>query len=170
MAYSTIPKTRRDGSITLIDGTSPVVELLIAYEDGNLTINTPNTFTSTVIRDRGDTTTVRKGDDQQLSGTFSFHLRQFTEATVTGGSIIDFLTKAGGYSSNISTGSAGVPYVEQYCIDIKYIALGSTVGDPVDSQVVLSKCIIDSYDFTEGDPDSVSISFTVYGGSTITSA
>jgi len=169
MAYSTVPKTRRDGSITLIDGTGSPVTLVVAYEDGNLSLNSPNTYSSTVIKDRGDTSTVRKGDDQQISGTFSFHLRQFTEPAAVAGSIIDFLTKAGGYSSNISAG-AGAPYVEQYCINIKYIADGVAVGDALTSEVVLGKCVIDSYDVTEGDPTSVSISFTCFGGSTITAA
>ena len=35
MAYSIIPKTKRDGKIELIDGTGSPVTMSIAYEDGN---------------------------------------------------------------------------------------------------------------------------------------
>tara|TARA_R110002110_G_scaffold332075_4_gene543126 strand:- start:8246 stop:8746 length:501 start_codon:yes stop_codon:yes gene_type:complete len=165
MAYSTVPKTRRDGVITLSD-LAAAHTLEVAYEDGNLSINTPQTYASQVFRDRGDTVAVREGDDQQITGTFSFHLRQFTDA-VELGSILDFIRKTGIYSTNVSVGTAGSPYISQYCIDITYVADGTSVGDAAATQVILAKCVIDSYDFTEGDPDSVSLSFTCYGGSTI---
>ena len=37
MAYSTVPKMRRDGKITLKDGTGTPVTLEVAYEEGNFT-------------------------------------------------------------------------------------------------------------------------------------
>ena len=47
MPYSTVPKTKRDGLITLIDGTTPAAnELEVAYEDGNLSIDFPKATTS----------------------------------------------------------------------------------------------------------------------------
>lgn len=165
MAYSTVPKTRRDGVITLSD-LAAAHTLEVAYEEGNLSISTPQTYASQVFRDRGDTVAVREGDDQQITGTFSFHMRQFTDA-VELGSILDFIRKSGIYSTNVSVGTAGIPYVEQYCIDLTYVADGTSVGDAAATQVVLSKCVIDSYEFTEGDPDSVSLSFTCYGGAVI---
>ena len=60
MAYSTVPKVRRDGVITLKDGTP--VSLAVAYEEGNITFEVTKSD-QTVIRDRGIITTVRKGDD-----------------------------------------------------------------------------------------------------------
>ena len=165
MAYSTVPKTRRDGVITLSD-LAAAHTLEVAYEDGNLSINTPQNYASQVFRDRGDTVAVREGDDQQITGTFSFHLRQFTDGGLPG-SILDFIRKQGHYSTNVSVGTAGIPYVQQYCIDITYVADGTSVGDDAATQVLLSKCVVDSFDFTEGDPDSVSLSFTCYGGSVL---
>ena len=169
MAYSTVPKTRRDGVITLsalVAGGGSPISLEVAYEDGNLSINTPQNYASQVFRDRGDTVTVREGDDQQITGSFAFHLRQFTDSVETG-SILDFIRKQGIYSTNESVGTVGTPYIQQYCIDITYVADGTSVGDAAATQVLLSKCVIDSYDFTEGDPDSVSLSFTCYGGAVL---
>jgi len=164
MAYSTVPKTKRDGTITLIDGTTPAaIELDVAYEDGNLSIDIPKQFGSLVIRDRGDTVAVRKQDDQQLTGTFSFHLRQFTDGSEAG-SIIDFITKSGFYSSNVSTGATGSPYIEEYAINIKYSYEGTDHGDSADGTATLTKCLIDSYSIAEGDPSNVTINFTCFGG------
>ena len=61
MAVSTIPKVRRDGTITLLDGGTDVLD--IQYEEGNLTIDNLSSSAredQTVIRDRGSITTVRK--------------------------------------------------------------------------------------------------------------
>ena len=141
MAYSSIPKAKKDGVIKLLDGTTPTaVELTVAYEEGNFTfdnIASEAREDQTVIRDRGVITTVRKADQQPLTGSFSAYFRQFTSGTA--GSILDFISKSGSYSSNTSAGSSGSPYVEFYCIDIKYNSAGNTggLGDDADSSVTL---------------------------------
>lgn len=167
MAYSTVPKTKRDGVITLEDGTGSPVTLDIAYEDGNFTWSQPNKYSELVIMDRGDIKTVRKQDEQTQSGSFSFHFRQFTDGSEAG-SVRDFINKTGFYSANTSTGTTGTPYVEHYCIDIKYKAEGTDFGDDADHEVKLSKCVISSFDFAEGDPSAWTLNFTCYGGATVT--
>lgn len=168
MAYSVVPKTRRDGKITLEDGTTPAaISLEVAFEEGNLSIDKPNQFSSLVIRDRGDISAVRKQDESIITGSFSFNLRQFTDGSEAG-SIIDFVDKTGFYSSNVSTGSTGTPYLEQYAIDIKYDVEGTDHGDDADHSATLSKCIIDSYAVSEGDPTNVTLNFSCYGGVTYT--
>lgn len=164
MAYSTLPKTRRDGVIKLIDGTSVAVELEVAYEEGNLTFDTPKAA-QTVIRDRGTISTVRKGDDEPVaSGSFSAFFRQFTDGSEAG-SILDFINKTGNYSSNESTGSSGTPFVEFYCIDIEYQVDATSLGDDAVTKATLSKCVCTA-SFTEGDPSSFTINFTSYGAIT----
>ena len=82
MALSNIPKVRRDGSITLEDGSATT--LVINYEEGNFTfdnIASEAREDQTVIRDRGVITTVRKADQQPLTGSFSAYFRQFTSDT-----------------------------------------------------------------------------------------
>jgi hypothetical protein len=165
MAYSTIPKTKRDGVITLLDGTSVTpVELEVAYEDGNFTFSDPQQFSELVVMDRGNFAAIRKQDEQAKSGSFSFHFRQFTDAAEAG-SVRDFINQAGNYSGNVSTGLTGTPYVEHYTIDIKYTADSPDAAE-ADHVVTLSKCIC-SLDFSEGDPSSFTLNFTCYGGLTV---
>lgn len=164
MAYSNIPKTKRDGKIELLDGTAQVVSLEVSYEDGNFTFSQPQQFSELVVMDRGNFATVRKQDEQAVTGSFSFHFRQFTSSSA--GSIRDFINQSGAYSGNTSTGESGVPYVEHYCIDIKYTAEGTDLGDDNDHTVTLSKCVC-TLDFSEGDPSSFTLNFTCYGGATV---
>lgn len=166
MAYSTIPKTKRDGKIILKDGTGSPVTLEIAYEEGNFSFSQPQQFSELVIMDRGNFTTVRRQDEQAITGTFSFYFRQFTDGTEAG-SVRDFINKSGFYSANISTGASGVPYVEHFAIDMEYTAEGTDFGDDADHTVTLSKCVA-SLDFSEGDPSGFSLSFTCYGGAVVT--
>lgn len=166
MAYSVVPKTKRDGKIELIDGTGVPVTLEVAYEDGNFSFSQPNQFSELVVMDRGNFSAIRKQDEQVITGSFSFHFRQFTDGSEAG-SVRDFIQKVGNYSANISTGGTGVPYVEHYCIDIKYTAEGTDFGDDADHTVTLSKCVC-SLDFAEGDPSAFTLNFNCYGGATVT--
>ena len=166
MAYSVVPKTKRDGKIELIDGTGVPVTLEVAYEDGNFSFSEPNEFSELVVMDRGNFAAIRKQDQQAITGSFTFHFRQFTDGSEAG-SVRDFITQSGNYSGNTSTGGTGVPYVEHYCIDIKYTAEGTDFGDDADHTVTLSKCIC-SLDFAEGDPSAFTLNFTCYGGSSVT--
>lgn len=163
MAYSVIPKTKRDGTITLLDG--GVVTLDVAYEDGNFSFSQPQQFSELVVMDRGAFAAVRKQDEQAITGSFGFHFRQFTDATQVG-SVRDFLNQSGPYSGNSSTGTTGTPYIEHYTIDIKYTADSPDTSE-TDHTVTLSKCIC-SLDFSEGDPSSFTLNFTCYGGATVT--
>jgi len=161
MAYSTLPKTRRDGVITLKDGTGSPVELIIAYEEGNLTFDTPKAA-QTVIRDRGVISTIRKGDDEPVaSGSFTAYFRQFTDGAEAG-SILDFVNKTGHYASNISTGLTGTPFVEFYCVSLEYVIDATALGDASATTATLAKCVCTA-SFTEGDPSSFTINFTSYG-------
>lgn len=160
MAYSTIPKVRRDGIITLQDnGATNTLE--IQYEEGNFTFDVAKED-QTVIRDRGSITTVRKGDEQPITGSFNAFMRQFTDVGEAG-SILDFINKTGHYAGNTSTGG-GALFVEHYAIDIVY-KVEATAMEALDHTATLSKCVC-TVSFAEGDPSAFSIAFTCYGGVT----
>ncbi len=162
MAYSTIPKVRRDGTITLKDGGSATLE--IAYEEGNITFEITKSD-QTVLRDRGTITTVRKGDDQPAAtGSFSAYMREFADQTNVG-SILDFINKTNAYSGNTTATTAGL-YVEEYCVHIEYEVAGTSFGDDANHKATLNTCIA-TVSFTEGDPSMFNISFTCYGGVTL---
>lgn len=164
MAYSTIPKAKKDGVIKLLDGTTPTaVELTVAYEEGNFTFETP-LRDQTVIRDRGSITTVRQGDEQPITGSFNFYFRQFTDAS-NAGSIQDFITGTGNYNANASTGSGVSVFVEHYAVNMEFTVAGSSLGDAKDHVATFSQCVC-TLSFAEGDPDGWTLNFTCYGGIT----
>ena len=116
MAYSTAPKVRRDGKITLKDGTTPTpVSLEVAYEEGNFSFDQTKSD-RIVIRDRGTIVSVRKGDDQPITGSFTIYMRQFTSASA--GSVLDFINKTNSYSSNASVSSTVA--TDEYAINIEF--------------------------------------------------
>ncbi len=161
MAYSTVPKVRRDGQISL--KSADPVTLVVEYEEGNFSFEQVKDD-RIIIRDRGAISAVRKGDSQPLTGSFSFYLRSFTSSTA--GSVLDFINKTNAYSGNTSTGSAGSPFVEEYCIDIEFQVDGSSVGDSAgdDIQKALFQRCICVASFSEGDPSQVTVSFECFGG------
>ena len=166
MGYSTVPKMRRDGKITLKDGTGTPVTLEVAYEEGNFTF-TPTKAAQVIIRDRHSITNVRRGDEEPAaSGSFSIFLREFTDSTNLG-CVLDFVNKTGGYAANVSSGASGTPQIEEYCIDIEYEIEGTDLGDDADHKATISKCICDVV-FTEGDPSTLAINFVSFGSLTYT--
>ncbi len=162
MAYSTAPKVRRDGKITLKDGTTPTaVSLEVAYEEGNFSFDQTKSD-RIVIRDRGTIVSVRKGDDQPITGSFTIYMRQFTSASA--GSVLDFINKTNSYSSNISVSSTVA--TDEYAINIEFEVDGDAVGDTDgDTTATFDTCICVA-SFSEGDPNQINVSFECYNGIT----
>jgi hypothetical protein len=162
MAYSTAPKVRRDGKITLKDGTSPTpISLEVAYEEGNFSFDQTKSD-RIVIRDRGTIGSVRKGDDQPITGSFTIYMRQFTSASA--GSVLDFINKTGSYSANVS--SSSTVSTDEYAINIVFEVDGDAVGDDDgDTTVTFDTCICLA-SFSEGDPNTINVSFECYNGIT----
>jgi hypothetical protein len=160
MAYSTAPKVRRDGVIKLRDGTSPTpVSLTVSYEEGNFSFDQTKSD-RIVIRDRGTIGSVRKGDDQPITGSFTIYMRQFTSASA--GSVLDFINKTGSYSSNVSSSSA--VSTDEYAINIIFEVDGDAVGDSDGDTIATFDTCICLAAFSEGDPNQITISFECYNG------
>ena len=162
MAYSTAPKVRRDGKIILKDGTTPTaVSLEVAYEEGNFSFDQTKSD-RIVIRDRGTIVSVRKGDDQPITGSFTIYMRQFTSASA--GSVLDFINKTNSYSSNVSVSSTVA--TDEYAINIEFEVDGDAVGDDDgDTTATFDTCICVA-SFSEGDPNQINVSFECYNGIT----
>ena len=165
MAYSTAPKVRRDGKITLKDGTSPTpISLEVAYEEGNFSFDQTKSD-RIVIRDRGSIGSVRRGDAQPITGSVTIHMRQFTSASA--GSVLDFINKTGSYSANLSSDSSVA--TDEYSINIVFEVDGDAVGDDDgDTTATFDTCICTA-SFAEGDPNQITINFECYNGVTYTS-
>lgn len=165
MAYSIVPKAKKDGKITFADSTGTPVTLEVAYEEGNFSFEKP-VRDEIIVRDRGTITTVRMADEQPITGSFNFYMREFTDA-VNAGSIQDFITGTGFYNANVSTGTSAGVYVEHYAVDIEYEVEGTAFNDGADHKATFSKavCVLS---FAEGDPNAYTLNFTVYGGVSFT--
>ena len=165
MAYSTAPKVRRDGVIKLRDGTTPTpVSLTVDYEEGNFSFDQTKAD-RIVIRDRGTIGSVRKGDDQPITGSFTIYMRQFTSASA--GSVLDFINKTGSYSSNVS--SSSTVSTDEYAINIVFEVDGDAVGDTDGDTIATFDTCICTASFSEGDPNTINVSFECYNGVTYTS-
>lgn len=160
MAYSTAPKVRRDGVIKLRDGTTPTpVSLTVDYEEGNFSFEQTKAD-RTIIRDRGTIKSVRKGDDQPITGSFTIFMRQFTSSSA--GSVLDFINKTGSYSSNVSSSSA--VSTDEYAINIVFEVDGDAVGDSDGDTLATFDTCICTASFAEGDPNTITVSFECFNG------
>ena len=161
MAYSTAPKVRRDGIIKLADGTGTPVTLVVDYEECNFSFDQTKAD-RIVIRDRGTIKSVRKGDDQPITGSFTIYMRQFTSSSV--GSVLDFINRTNAYSANISVSST--VSTDEYAINIIFEVDGDAVGDSDgDTLATFDTCICVA-SFSEGDPNQITVSFECYNGVT----
>lgn len=160
MAYSTAPKVRRDGVIKLRDGTTPTpVSLTVSYEEGNFSFDQTKSD-RIVIRDRGTIGSVRRGDDQPITGSFTIYMRQFTSASA--GSVLDFINKTGSYSSNVSSDTT--VSTDEYAINIIFEVDGDAVGDDDGDTIATFDTCICLASFSEGDPNQITVSFECYNG------
>lgn len=160
MAASVVPKIMRDGTLTVTSGGSPVT-YTVAYEDGDLSFS-KDKDARIVIRDRGNIVGVRKGESPVLSGSFTVHQRDFTDASAL--TLVDMIDGTGAASGHTSTGSGAF---EHFMVDLKLEIEGSSHGDTADGSVSFSKCIC-TWDFAEGQPNKISVSFECFGGLTFT--
>ena len=160
MSYSTAPKVRRDGVIKLRDGTTPTpVSLTVDYEEGNFSFEQTKAD-RTIIRDRGTIKSVRKGDDQPITGSFTIYMRQFTSSSA--GSVLDFINKTGSYSSNVSASST--VSTDEYSINIVFEVDGDAVGDSDGDTLATFDTCICTASFAEGDPNTITVSFECFNG------
>ena len=160
MAYSTAPKVRRDGVIKLRDGTTPTpISLTVDYEEGNFSFEQTKSD-RTIIRDRGTIKSVRRGDDQPITGSFTIFMRQFTSSSA--GSVLDFINKTGSYSGNVSSSSA--VSTDEYAINIIFEVDGDAVGDSDGDTLATFDTCICTASFAEGDPNTITISFECFNG------
>jgi len=157
MAESTTVKVPRDGTLVLKDngGTNTYT---VAFENGDVSFGREKAE-RIIIRDRGTIVGSRKGDDPVITVTFTVHMRMFTTSAGSDLTLVDFIDGTGNAAGFTKVGAEH----EEYNIDIQF-----TVEDGTTDQVVtFSKCIC-TWQFSEGSPDSISVSAECMGGYTST--
>lgn len=163
MAISSVVKNFRDGTITISDGTSPTpLSLTVQYEAGDFSIDgfKQGLTDVTTYLDRGEMGSLRKTSRTFPTFTFSAHFTDLSDAT--NATIYDIVSKSGSFASAVSTGGSTA---DVYTLKVVLTVEGTNFGDSADHVLTLNDCHL-SCSFSEGDPDSYSISGTVYGAIT----
>lgn len=155
MAISSIVKTLRDGTLTITDGTRTCV---IAFEEGTLSLDVPGP-TINHFPDRGEISTtapsLRKGEDQPMSGSFTAYQRDISDASYI--TLEEILLNSGYYASTwVSTLGATA---EVKTVTLQWDVEGTNHGDASDHQIICKFCV-PSGSIAEGNPNVVSVNFT----------
>lgn len=159
MALSTVIKNFTDGGLLIEDGTDTPLSLTVAFENGDFAVSGLASQLSEVAayESRGSFKTLRHTTRTYPSGSFSAMMAEFSEDST--GTIADALLKQGTkWSAAVSTLGTGLPYT----VDLTFVVEGTNFGDGADGTFTLEDCYC-TIDFAEGDPNTFSISFTVYG-------
>lgn len=162
MAASTVIKHFTDGTLTLSDGTATPVSLVIPFDTGDLSYSGQQQTQQDVVayQTRGALHSVRHAARNFVTGSFSFMVADFSDATDQ--TAIDFLLKLGSYNGNTTT-LTNSP--EVYAVDLLWTVEGTDHGDAADHTCTMTD-IVCTLDMAEGEPDTVTVSFTCYGSIT----
>ena len=159
MAASTVIKNFRDGVVSFADGTTPTpLSVTVTLEGGDFSLtglNQGNTEATTYL-DRGDLGSVRLTSRSFPAVSMTCHMADLSDATDK--LIWDIVNKTGAFSAALTT----ITGSDVYGLKITLTIEGTNFGDTADHTIVMSgvHCTID---FSEGDPNSFSISGIVYG-------
>ena len=158
MAASVIIKHLHDGSLTVKDGTGTPVSLTVPFSVGDFTLTGVQEQQNAVIayETRGDLHVVRHTTRTYPTGSFSVMLADYSDATNQ--TLRDFLLRQNAYSANIGTLTPD----EVYAVDLVWTVEGTDLGDPADHVATMTDCVC-TLDFAEGEPNTLSVSFTMYG-------
>jgi hypothetical protein len=162
MAASTVIKHLYDGSITLEDGTTPTaVSLSIPFTVGDLSLDglMESQRAAQAYQTRGTLHSVRLAAREFPSVTFSAQLADLSDGT--DGTLVDFALKQASYSGNVTTLTGSDVYA------VKLTVEGTDLGDSADHTIEMDDVHV-TVAIAEGEPDTVTISGTVYGAITMT--
>ena len=157
MAVSNVVKTNRDGTIKIIAGAD---NLVISLDTGDFSFSEPKAG-RTIIRDRGSISGLRKSDDEVGECSFTVHFREFTDAAAA--NVYDFIYHRASASGYTTVGTSGF---EEFLVDLEYSSDASAMSGGTHT-VTLNKVLLTA-SFSEGQPDSISVTGEVYGTYTYT--
>lgn len=160
MAESLITKTKRDGTITFRDGTTPTAEEYeVAFEAGDLSITIAGR-TVNLFLDRGvltDPPQIRFGDDQPMTGTFTAQLRDVSDAAVA--TLTDIINDTGFVGSTWIGRGGSTREVKTFLL--AWTIEGTDHGDSGDHIIACDYCYITG-SIADGDPGTITVNFTSY--------
>jgi hypothetical protein len=163
MARSNLIKVRFDaGTIVWEDGSDPVLSHTVRFDGADFSASglKPGQRESVVIQGRGKLRSVRRGQRTFPQISFTIEVAEFSEASA--GTFLDFLY-----------GKAGTPYAARVSQDTTSMDVsnfkctltieGTDIGDDNDHQLIFNKVEVTEASYTQGEPDTISVTGTVYG-------
>ena len=161
---SRVLKTAYDGVVSFIDATGTPLTLAIPFENGDFSASGlhPSGRAAVVIKARGKVVSVRNGESQEITGSFSIKMSEFTAGSSNANALDAIFKKTGtAWASAVSVFATGS---ERMMVDIKLTIEGTDLGDSTDHTITFKKCDV-TFDFSEsGDGDTVTVNYTCYGG------
>lgn len=154
MAEGTKVKNFRSGKITIDDGTETYE---VKFEDGNFQANIPGPTVDAYL-DRGEfgaTPQLRFSQDQPMTGQFSAHLRDITDAAYT--TLADFLVRAGYVATDWASTLGANEEVPTVTITFDVI----DARDASNHQIKFPFCYLTG-SLQEGSPSTINMAWTSY--------
>ena len=164
MAFeSTVVRTKRDTNITWTNGTYSVA---FAYEPGDFKVDFPLETVELfldrgVMADSNGRPSIRKGNDQPMTGSFSVYLRNIADlaGTPTYAPALDLGVRfASRYATGLASTLANYSDVETGTLTVSVD--GTMVGEA--DQTLTFPYVVLRAKLSEGDPSMAEITFTSY--------
>lgn len=159
-----IPKNFRDGSVVISDGTAVTpLNVTATFETGDFSIEEAGPgvggYETSRYLSRGELIGLRKTNKVAASGSMSFTFSEFTLNST--GNVIDMIRGTGtDFGSRVSTSTA---LGDVMTFDIVLTIEGTDLGDAADHTATLTDVEVTSIGIAEGDPNTVSLGFTIHG-------
>lgn len=157
MAESTVVRNKR-GGVVVISDSGAAHTYTVAYEPGDFQYAAPGYSVNTYL-DRGEigtTPSVRKVDEQVMTGSFSAYLRDVGSATYA--TLPDICHPySGGYVATNWTSTLGTAS-DAFLLSVALTIDGSAFGE-ADKTLTFPYAKLDG-SAAEGDPDTYSVSFS----------
>jgi hypothetical protein len=153
MPESNAVRTKQDAIITITNGS---VTYTVAKEAGDFNVDIPG-FATTSVLDRGQfgaDPIIRKGDEQSVTGGFSIYLRDLPNNTNL--TLPDLCMELNGTVAAGYTGTTSNSDVKTWTL---VYTIDGTWNGEADQVMSLYKTVL-RCSITEGDPSSVSVTFT----------
>jgi hypothetical protein len=165
MPISAVVKNFRDGTLVISDGTTPTpLSLTVQYEAGDFSISALNEgyVETTVYTDRGEFGSLRKTNRTFPTGSFTAHFTDLQDAS--NATLYGLATWTGFFAAGVS--SLGTASDAKTYKTLVWTCEGTNFGDASDHVLTLADVRITSVDIAEGDPNSYTVNFTVFGAIT----
>lgn len=162
MALSSIIKHSHDGgTIAFADGTGTPLTLTVRFDKADFKVEGVSKDLREVVEytGRSKTRSVRYGAPKYPTFSFSIDVADLSENGT--GTVLDWIHKKTGtpFASRVNTLAIG----EVDTFDITYTQEGTALGDGADQTIKIEDCYVESWNFNEGEPNTISLSGKVYG-------